>query len=76
MDYTVQADMEMADGEWHLGERVNVTDDRDIEEFADWAATHYTVADGADWRVRVWLGHDAPEDATPVADVGVNWYEP
>jgi hypothetical protein len=76
MDYTIQVDMEIDDGEWLLGEPMNVTDDRTAAEVADWAADHHTVKDGADWRIRVWPGHDAATDNPPLCELGVCEYEP
>ena len=76
-DYTIQVDMEDVDGNWLLIHRsTNVTDERDPGSLADWVADNHTVADGADWRVRVWRGHDAGVDTPPVCDLGVNEYEP
>ena len=76
MDYTIQVDMDTGEGDWLLGRPENITDDRNATEVADWAADHRTVKDGADWRVRVWLGHDAATDTKPVCDLGVCEYEP
>jgi hypothetical protein len=76
-DYTIQIDMEDAHGDWSIAHRLpDVTDERDAGSLADWAADTYVVADGADWRIRVWLGHDADADADPVSHLVVNEYEP
>lgn len=75
-DYTIQVDMETHDGEWLPGDRSNITDERDPAALGDWAADHHTVRDGADWRVRIWLGHDADPESKPVCDLVVNEYEP
>ncbi|MFG3709001.1 hypothetical protein ACGF7U_30330 [Micromonospora sp. NPDC047670] len=75
--YTIQVDMEDVDGNWIIVHRSpDVTDDRDPSSLAHWVADTHVVADGADWRVRVWLGHDAGADTEPVCSLLVNEYEP
>lgn len=77
MEYTIQVEMEDIDGNWMLAYRLpDLTDDRDTGSLADWAADTYPVADGADWRVRVWLGHDADATTEPACQLLVNDYEP
>lgn len=75
-DYTFQVDMEDDEGDWFLGEPARITDDRAPSALADWLADRHAVKDGADWRIRVWHGHDADTDAPPACSLVVNEYEP
>jgi hypothetical protein len=76
IDYTVQVDMETVEGDWMPAYRANLTDERDPDSLADWVADERVVRDGADWRVRIWLGHDVDVDTDPVIQMVVNEYEP
>ncbi|MDH2429264.1 hypothetical protein [Sphaerisporangium sp. TRM90804] len=76
-DYTIQIEMEDVHGDWIVVRRLpRLTDERSCADLANRLADDNMIADGADWRVRVWLGHDADAEAEPLCEVGWNEYEP
>ncbi|MEV8639399.1 hypothetical protein AB0395_47880 [Streptosporangium sp. NPDC051023] len=75
-DYTIQIQMaDIEEGDWIVSRLRNVTDERTPRDLAIATMERNFVADGADWRVRVWLGHDADPDTKPAYEVSWNEYE-
>ncbi|SHN14131.1 hypothetical protein [Cryptosporangium aurantiacum] len=76
-DYTVQIETSDYDYDWRVVSRwAHVTDDRTPADLGEWVVQTNWIADGADWRVRIWPGHDADPESKPVYDAGWNDYEP
>ncbi|WIM98751.1 hypothetical protein ACTOB_002361 [Actinoplanes oblitus] len=76
-DYTIQIESSDYDYDWQVVSRSpHVTDDRDPATLGDAVVEDHWIADGADWRVRIWLGHDADPESKPVYHTGWNDYEP
>ncbi|MFI5956176.1 hypothetical protein [Cryptosporangium sp. NPDC051539] len=76
-DYTVQIECSDYDYDWRVVRRLaHVTDERTSSVLGEWFVQTNWIADGADWRVRIWLGHDADPESKPVYNGGWNDYEP
>jgi len=76
-DYTIQVECSDYDYDWRVVSRsARVTDERPPASLGESVVQSHWIADGADWRVRIWLGHDADPGTQPVFDEGWNDYEP
>lgn len=77
-DYTIQIEtLELDDDTWRVVSRSpQVTDERAANDLGEWVVQDHWIADGADWRVRIWLGHDADPETIPVYHTEWNDYEP
>ncbi|WP_045740853.1 hypothetical protein [Actinoplanes rectilineatus] len=68
--YTVVIEASNNDGTiWQaLAPSETVEDDATAEDIAQWTASNQNIAEGNNWRVRVWNGADADIHTTPNAE--------
>jgi hypothetical protein len=76
-EYTIQLEGMDLNDDWRVIHRwADVTDERPPSRLCDHFVERHWIADGADGRVRVWLGHNADPDSKPASSVEWNDYEP